>query len=230
MASHKGGERIQKVMFLRHGVAKHNLRDPLTGESPDLHNPSLWDPSLVQQGMQQALAVGERLSDVIQQTELVVASPLTRCLQTAHLVFFPGTAYQYKQQNPTPILCLEQVREAYGMHYPDKRRDKSFLQKHWPFVHFDPAMTETDEKWSESCRETLDDVVGRVTEFFQWLVQQEQTNIFVVSHGVWIECCFRAYFPLMLKDGRRVHNCDVFVSEIVSKDGKFVRMQNLGKI
>lgn len=215
-------------MFLRHGVAKHNLRDPTTGQSPDLTNPALWDPPLVQQGMQQAITVRERVSDVINKSELVVASPLTRCLQTAHLVFFPGSAYN--QADPTPIVCVEQVREAYGMHYPDKRREKSILQKHWPFVHFDPAMTDKDEKWSDSSRETLDDVIGRVSEFFQWVVQRRETNIFVVSHGVWIECCFKAYFPLMMEGGRRVYNCDLFVSEIVSKDGKFVRMQNLGKL
>ena len=125
---------------------------------------------------------------------------------------------------------MEQVREAFGMHYPDKRRDKSILQQHWPFVHFDAAMAERDEQWSPSTRETVTDVETRVQDFLDWLVQRNESNIFVVSHGVWIESCFDVHFPEVLQDGMRVYNCDCFWGEIVSQQGRFVRIQNLSKI
>ncbi|CAB9508557.1 phosphoglycerate mutase [Seminavis robusta] len=229
-ASGKRDEKIQTIMFLRHGVAKHNLPDPVTGASPNLRSPTLWDPPLVTQGMKQALSVRERLADgPLQSVDLIIASPLTRCLQTAHLVFFPPGTSSY-DKDPIPLTCMEQVREAYGMHYPDKRRDKSLLEKHWPFVHFDPSMTDRDEQWSETRRETIDDVVQRVTQFLDWVAKREETNICVVSHGVWIEACFQAYFPMMLENGRRVYNCDFFQGQLVSQNGKFVRLQNLGRI
>jgi phosphohistidine phosphatase SixA len=72
--------------------------------------------------------------------ELVVCSPLTRCLQTASLVF---PSY-FADSNPSPaescgssasegenellvldrscsLFCHGDLREAYGIHYPDKR-------------------------------------------------------------------------------------------------------------
>jgi broad specificity phosphatase PhoE len=230
------GERIQTIMFLRHGVAKHNLLDPVTGAPPDLRDPKLWDPPLVSQGMKQALAVRERLADneALQRVDLVITSPLTRCLQTAHLIFLPpGISEKYEayyEKDPIRILCMEHVREAFGIHYPDKRRDKSLLQKHWPFVQYDPSMTERDELWSDSTRESFDDVIERVSHFLNWVVQREETNICVVSHGVWIEACFQAYFPDMLRGGRRVHNCDFFQGQVISRNASFVRLQNLGRL
>lgn len=230
--AHQGGaeERIQTVRFLRHGVAKHNVPDPVTGQPPNIHSPALWDPSLIDRGQHQAVTVGRRLAHVLPGVELIVASPLSRCMETAQLVF--GTCHNFDRTGatPPPLVCVEQVREAYGMHYPDKRRDKSFLQQQFPMVRFDPAMTEKDERWSETSRETLDQVVARVQDFFRWVVQRPENNVFVVSHGVWIECCLNAFFPLMLQGGARVYNCDCFEAEIVSKNGAFVRMQNVGKI
>ena len=72
--------------------------------------------------------------------ELVVCSPLTRCLQTASLIF---PSY-FANSNPSPVescgssalesgkevhildrncslFCHGDLREAYGVHYPDKR-------------------------------------------------------------------------------------------------------------
>ena len=52
--------------------------------------------------------------------ELVVSSPLTRCLQTASHIF---PSYYFKIDGiSSKVCCHGDVREAYGMHYPDKRR------------------------------------------------------------------------------------------------------------
>ena len=222
-------ERVQTVLFLRHGVAKHNVKDELTGEKPNICSPAFWDPPLLDRGMREALTVRERLLHVLRRVDLVITSPLTRCIQTANLVFFPGGNYDVPS-SPPPMLCLEQVREAFGIHYPDKRRDKRLLQKHWPNVQFDPSMSDLDEQWSDKSRETLQDVVQRVGQFLEWLVKRNESFVFVVSHGVWIESCFRAYFPEPLSGEQRVYNCDCFAGEIVSRRGSFVRLQNLRKI
>ena len=81
--------RIQRVIFLRHGVARHNIRDPVTGETPDIYNPEFFDADLVEQGTAQVRSVKRRLtnSGILTNIELVLISPLTRCLQTAQLIF-----------------------------------------------------------------------------------------------------------------------------------------------
>jgi hypothetical protein len=123
-------ERTQTVVFMRHAVARHNLPDPHTGRPPDLHSPALLDPPLVTRGKAAALEAGVRIRTWWHMTqygepiELIVTSPLTRCIQTSVCAFLPGDSYEYH----TPMICFEDVREAFGSHYPDRRREKSVLQ------------------------------------------------------------------------------------------------------
>jgi broad specificity phosphatase PhoE len=92
-------------------------------------------------------------------------------------------------------------------------------------------MAEIDEAWSPVRRETLIDIQHRINVFLQELSERPERNIVVVSHGVWIECCLHAQCPEALDHGkRRVHNCNIFVGECVSRDGKFVRLQNVHPI
>jgi bisphosphoglycerate-dependent phosphoglycerate mutase len=127
-------ERVQKVVFVRHGVARHNLLDPETGTSQNLLDSHLLDPPLVYRGKQQALDAGERLrlwwrtTQLGANIELVVTSPLTRCIQTATLAFLPGDCYTSDQWTEPTFICSELCREAFGKHYPDKRRETSVLR------------------------------------------------------------------------------------------------------
>jgi bisphosphoglycerate-dependent phosphoglycerate mutase len=113
-------KKVQKVVFVRHGVARHNLNDPLTGQPPILEDPAWMDPPLVYQGKAQALEAGERLriwwrtTQGGEKLELIFTSPLTRCIQTTMYGFLPGDAYTDSRKEPT-IVCSEMVREAYGM-------------------------------------------------------------------------------------------------------------------
>jgi broad specificity phosphatase PhoE len=92
-------------------------------------------------------------------------------------------------------------------------------------------MREEDEEWSPTDRETMNHMARRIGSFFHWLVQCPQSNIVVVSHGVWIEVCFHMCCPEALDNGnRRVYNCNMFSSECVSVNGKFVRLQNVRQI
>ena len=229
------GEKTQTIVFLRHGVAKHNLLDEKTRTPADVKDPNLFDPPLVLEGKRQALESGDRIrvwwhtTQAGEQLELVITSPLTRCLQTTSLAFLAGDRYCQDLPEPT-VACLEVVREAYGMSYPDRRRNKGLLESSWPRVHFDPAMSAEDELWKLTERESVPDVVGRVNHFFQWVVQRPESNLAVVSHGVWIECCFYAHCPTALSNGDRVRNGDVFAGECVSQNGVFQRLQNVRRI
>jgi broad specificity phosphatase PhoE len=62
--------------------------------------------------------------------------------------------------------------------------------------------------------------------FMQHLVQRPETNIVVVSHGVWIEVCLTMLCPSALEYGqRRVYNCDMFSGECISEDGRFLGLE-----
>ena len=91
-------------------------------------------------------------------------------------------------------------------------------------------MPEEDEDWKPTERENWHDVVQRANEFLDWLAQRPETNIVVMSHGVWIECCLYAHCPEALKNGARVHNCDMIVGDCLSADGKFQSLQNVQRI
>ncbi len=129
-------ERIQKVAFVRHGIARHNLWDPVTQQPPRLDDPDLLDPPLVYQGKLQALEAGERMktwwrtTQLGEEIDLIITSPLTRCIQTTFLGFLPGDAYtnENSREGEPEVYCTELIREAFGMHYPDKRRSKALLQ------------------------------------------------------------------------------------------------------
>lgn len=95
-------------------------------------------------------------------------------------------------------------------------------------LEFDSSMTESDEAWSPTSRETLSVLEERITTFLSALVQRPETNIVVVTHGVWIEACLNQHCPEALDHGRqRVYNCDIFIGDCVSEEGKFTGLQNM---
>lgn len=96
-------------------------------------------------------------------------------------------------------------------------------------VEFDSEMTENDQMWKPDRRETYKDVEQRVSAFSAWIVSRKEDNMVVLSHGVWIEVCLEICCPGTL-GGRRVYNCDAYACEIVSRDGQFVRMDNVKQI
>jgi broad specificity phosphatase PhoE len=92
-------------------------------------------------------------------------------------------------------------------------------------------MTERDEAWSATHRESMDELAARVTNFLQSLAQRSENNILVVSHGVFIEVCLNRFCPAALGYGsRRVYNCDMFAGECVSFQGRFLRLQHFRQI
>jgi len=179
---------IQTVFFLRHGVAQHNLPPGKTQTGAYTRPDLMKDPPLVTIGMEQARNVGRKLRllrkkhsglfssiNTVSEEEitldLVVASPLTRCLQTTSLVlerFYEVTT----GEDPCAIICHEDLREAYGVTYSDKRSTKSQLVKSWPNCGFDPEMTEEDLDWHPQYRETMDHLLRRVHNVLFWLVNR----------------------------------------------------------
>jgi len=88
-------------------------------------------------------------------------------------------------------------------------------------------MKEFDEAWQEEDRETLYDLGLRISLFLQLLVGRSETHVVVVTHGVWLEECFRLHCPKVLDNGRRrVYNCDMFAFDCVSQNRNFSGLEN----
>ena len=115
--------RQQKICFVRHGIAKHNLPDPLTGGPPNIKSMAMFDPPLVYDGKKLAMQAGEKIkmwwrtTQLGEEIELIVTSPLTHCMQTAICGFLPGDCYTSNGRQEPKFFCTEYVREAFGMHY-----------------------------------------------------------------------------------------------------------------
>ena len=185
-------------------------------------------------------------SDGNVEIDLVVCSPLTRCMQTAKCLmptFFEADSNRkidgessstdvsmYTSDGTQSVLlekecklfCHHDLREAFGMHYSDKRGPLSKLKEYFPRVTFHPSIAEDDTDWRPDKREDVDDVARRVNSFLRWLVKQPHENVLIVTHGVWMEVCFRMHCPEAIDFGRkRVYNCDVYTGILTeNSDGK----------
>jgi len=208
----------QTLYIIRHGTAQHNIPEFVNGSSqpPNTRNPKFTDSRLVPQGHSQAHKAGELLRSVLDgQLDGIMSSPLTRCLETIDVI-------AEKLNFGGKWVVREELREAYGIHFSDKRSNRSTLEAQWPNVYFG-ELTELDEAWKPDSRENLQNVQDRIDIFLQWLSwnqlvqssdkpggENSASTLLIASHGVWMECLFRMHYPSILEGGKRVYNCDIF--------------------
>jgi len=100
-------EGVQQVILMVCGY------QPYTLDSSIIHHLSISLGS-------QATQCRQRVNEL--QAELVIVSPLRRALQTAMTLFPDATT-------SPPIVAVEQVREAWGAHLPDKRRTTTAISQ-----------------------------------------------------------------------------------------------------
>ena len=147
----------QTIFIMRHGVAYHNIPFRTVskeGKVHKIHQPNKRDPRytdsklVLPKAHLQARKAGQRLKEALVASgdcsegvrvklDGVIVSPLSRCLETAYFVVDEllfsenGISQGYHhlfQQNALPWICKEDLREAFGVHYSDKRSCKSTLQ------------------------------------------------------------------------------------------------------
>jgi len=224
----------------KQAVAVHNVPDARTKQYPDLFDPRFTDPPLIPHGTNQASQVALKIQQYLAamnggrtDVELVICSPLRRCLQTASLAFPPQQKTSGAAATTSPpvmpaepsdpgkrrprMLLNELVREACGSHYPDKRRDRCDIAAEFPWVQL-PEDFAVDPYWRPDARESQAHLTGRIVAFFQWLASNVREELVgIVSHGVWIETCLMHFCPEVLENGKkRVYNCDSFKADCVS--------------
>ena len=175
-----------RTFLIRHGQSTFNELFDVTGIDP-LH----YDARLTSKGRDQVMAAREAARQL--EVDLVVASPLTRAIETSLGLFDPGT---------TRIIVSALLRERLG-NSCDIGRHPSALLAEFPLLDF----SHLDECWWHSGPEDdrgiplePDDVVAlRIGEFSSWLAQRPEHRIAVVGHGT--------FFHRLT--GRHFENCEI---------------------
>jgi broad specificity phosphatase PhoE len=210
--------RTQTISFVRHGQAQHNVRAeakrdagcPFEEFIQQMREDDAFDADLTEAGRAQARSA--RAPDV----QLVVASPLSRAVETASLMY-PGRE----------IVCVEELREWCGQLVNSKRRTASQLKERFPFVDVS-QLNEDDERWDAELLEEEASVARRGMAALAWLARRPDDNIAVVAHGGLLavtfdpeghggHSCVEAPNPCT----PRFSNCECRTVQLVSGDGAF---------
>jgi len=222
-------QNVTKVVhFIRHG---HGF-----------HNPPMFcdhhDARLTAVGWKQAFDVRNHILKLKTPffVELVVTSPLSRCLETAAGIFGyegvdkdsellargrkviseengPSHPNLYKSKN-LPIVAQELCRECLLGNKCDKRRTLHELEDEFPGVDFSKVEYDEDLLGQTVTQEWGDKARKRAHSFVKWLMNRSQTHIAVISHCSFLafvmqECCAHLNGMVGIKSTELFRNCEL---------------------
>lgn len=176
----------RSVDLIRHGQSTFNAHYEATGEDP-LH----FDARLTALGESQVAAARDRYRD--RDYDVVLASPLTRAIQTAHGIF---------GDRDIPIeICV--VHREWQISSCDIGRGVAELQADFPHLDFGSL---SDPWWRHDApisplgfpQESEEQLAERVTAFSALIAARPEARIAVVGHG--------DFFRRMI--GRHLANCE----------------------
>lgn len=157
----------KRIYFIRHGQASHNSDHDQHGEIA-YYLPKNIDSHLTDKGREQAsTAVATKYVD------LVLCSPLTRCLQTAQIMF-PHHR----------IVASDLIRECNYHHPCNRRRPTCLLSEEFPQTDFSDV--EPVDTWYHQ-----GDPFDRKVALDKYLSSLPYETIAVVSHGSFLQDFFR---------------------------------------
>lgn len=174
------------VYLIRHGQSEFNA-----AHSEGAADPMIFDARLTEKGVAQAKQARAAVHDL--GIQLVIASPLSRALQTARLIF--GGA--------VPIKVTAGVRERL-IHSCDVGRSPAALQADFPELSFDQLENVWWDHGQENALgytvEPQDIFARRIREFAKSLGPIYPRPIAVVGHG-------NAFHEMV---GVQLENCQVY--------------------
>lgn len=187
----QGNEKI--IHFVRHAEGHHNVagkKDPVNGYL----NYALIDAELTEEGIQQCVALRDKVQDSLSTAQLVVVSPMNRTIKTAQHCF-------PKFENKVPWIALEDIRERTGRHWCDKRHSLTKHKASYPNVNFDHVTHDEDPLFHlYTGREPNADIIQRGKNFVEWLANRPEKEIIVVSHS--------GFLTFLLSDVMQLENAD----------------------
>lgn len=145
--------------------------------------------------------------------DLVVVSPLRRCLETADLIF--GPCRSQARPDLLPFMVHDMCRERYGEFYCDKRRPMSQTREDPRYKEFDwesqkekwpehvMPFSDVDTAWQEE-REPEEHVLRRAMQFLHWLAARPEREVVVVTHSSFLKNLFTVFGGQTSKDDQDV--------------------------
>tara|TARA_Y100000389_G_C17311644_1_gene438302 strand:+ start:211 stop:807 length:597 start_codon:yes stop_codon:yes gene_type:complete len=166
----------KRIFCIRHGQGFHNTDFFKLGREA-YYDPKKADPQLTNVGIDQAKSLNKDWEEV-KNIDVVIVSPLKRCLQTATNIF--------EGHDVTMIACEDAREFPMGKQYSNKRSQKWLLQKEFPHVNFIDLQTSEDKLWDPDNYETLSNLERRVNNVKKTLDLRTEKNIALVAHSTFL--------------------------------------------
>ena len=210
---------MKDLIIIRHGQAQHNPRAEHAKANGCSHEEfvnlmrqdDVLDARLTPLGITQAQAIQLPPHTV----ELVASSSLTRALETAEYVY-PHDPTTTTTTTVARKVGLEYFREISGDLLNAQRRTKQELQQDFIHWNFDTVMDEQDTLWTPSMENVMA-AAERGYLGFQWLLQQPESKILLVSHGGILRYTMNDHPLVILKDERSNDDDNVDKKAITSR-------------
>ena len=200
------------LSFIRHGEGIHNVAEKIHGkklwESTLALSEEYLDPGLTELGLQQALDLRKNFNNNMPKPELIISSPLQRCLLTAENCL-PSNYNDIKK------IIIENFRERNGRHYCDKRHSLDFIEKNfplWDLSYYKNRKNSNEDKLWTKDRETLLDLNNRANNLIEWLWKQKERNILLSGHCGIIRECYAN-----LGQYKKLKNCELSSIIVIEK-------------
>jgi broad specificity phosphatase PhoE len=209
-------KQTKTIHWIRHGQGYHNV----AGEK-DRHlyaSELYFDSHLTEEGWRQAEDLHAHIQASGIKVDLVVASSLTRALETAVGAFSvpqplnspssPLMAAQSGEEGKRvqrvamsaspddgvpPFLVSELCREHLGVNPCDRRRSLSELKNRFPAADWSQIKEEEDKLWLPDHRETASELQERAKEFLALVMARPEKNIAVVTHSEFLLYMFQVF-------------------------------------
>ena len=181
------------IHFQRHGQGYHNLicdmwrelGKPIDFDSADPNlnpvvRPEFLDPPLTALGMQQCSSQRDLCNSL--SPDLVIVSPMLRCIQTAKLSFRDHVS-------TVPWVSHEGCREELGLLVGNKRRSITDIKADYSEINFDDIEHDEDVLWDEygDRRETLLEKSERIYKFLtEYVRSRPEKEIAIVCHSAYL--------------------------------------------
>ncbi|KDR77515.1 hypothetical protein GALMADRAFT_224840 [Galerina marginata CBS 339.88] len=185
------------ILLSRHGQGYHNLAESkygtkawddywskLNGDGEITWGP---DPLLTPLGKAQARDIQSEwrteASSGLSPPDTRYCSPLSRALDTCDIMF-----EDVYKEHPGPVLVVENCREENGAHTCDKRNSRSYIATYKPHFEIEKNLTEFDELWHPTIRETKPEIAARALKVLDMIFENDPQASFVsiTAHGGFI--------------------------------------------
>ena len=188
-----------RIFFIRHGEAMDDIRDEYGG----------WhDPDLSPKGWVQAVEIGLKLKGRGLKSDIILASPLKRAVQTAlaigEVLATEVETFQYlKERNTYGLLCGLNKSEA---------REKY------------PELVEAHEKGKEVLGyESYDFFLKRIKVALEKIKERDEQTIICVTHGNFLKVMLKSVFNKPIEGVSKSAIVEIEVKnnkpEVVSMEG-----------